>query len=272
MSLSWAGFADGGSGLASANTYRLVFSPGSTAPAACSSGTQLLLGTATSFTHTGLTNGTTYAYRVCASDAAGNPSTGATASASPTVTVSPTLTVSATTVPAGGQVTVTLTNGPGGAQDWLAFAATGAPDTSFLQSIYVGAGVTTRTWTVTVPVTGGTYEFRLFLNNGYTRAATSPTVTALPPTLTVSATTVPAGGQVTVTLTNGLGGAQDWLAFAPTGAPDSTYPQYTYVGAGVTTRTWTVTVPATGGTYEFRLFLNNGYTRAATSPTVTVSP
>ncbi len=199
------------------------------------------------------------------------------AATSPPVTVaapaSPALTVSATSVPAGGQVTVTLTNGLGGAQDWLAFAATGAANTSYLQYIYVGAGVTTRTWTVTAPATGGTYEFRLFLNNGYTRAATSPpvTVAAGSPTLTVSATTVLTGGQVTVTLTNGLGGAQDWLTFAATGAANTSYLQYIYVGAGVTTRTWTVTAPATGGTYEFRLFLNNGYTRAATSPPVTVA-
>jgi hypothetical protein len=42
------------------------------------------------------------------------------------------------------------------------------------------------------------------------------------------------------------------------------------VGSGVSTRTWTVTMPSTPGTYEFRLFLNNGYTRGATSPPVTV--
>jgi hypothetical protein len=29
-------------------------------------------------------------------------------------------------------------------------------------------------------------------------------------------------------------------------------------------------MPTTPGTYEFRLFLENGYTRAATSPPVTV--
>ena len=29
-------------------------------------------------------------------------------------------------------------------------------------------------------------------------------------------------------------------------------------------------MPSTPGTYEFRLFLNNGYTRAATSPPITV--
>jgi hypothetical protein len=60
------------------------------------------------------------------------------------------------------------------------------------------------------------------------------------------------------------------LAFAPTSAADSGYVEWTYVGSGVTTRTWTITAPTTPGTYEFRLFLNDGFTRAATSPTVTV--
>ena len=91
-----------------------------------------------------------------------------------------------------------------------------------------------------------------------------------PPTLTVNTTSVARGGSVTVTLTGGLGGATDWLAFAATSAPNTSYLQYIYVGSGVATRTWTITAPTTAGIYEFRLFLNNGYTRAATSPTVTV--
>ncbi len=281
-----------------------------------------------------------------------------------TITPPAALTVSATNVAPGGSVTATLTNGLGGSGDWLALAATSAPNTSYLQWTYVGAGVTTRTWTVTLPTTAGTYEIRLFLANGYTRAATSPAITvdasvnpppsvtaltpsrvpvgspaftltvdgsgfvtgsvvrwngadrattfigasrltaaisaadvaalgtaqvtvftpapgggtsaaltftiAPPPELTVSATSVGPGASVTVTLQNGFGGAADWLALAATAAPDSSYLQWTYVGAGLTTRMWTVTMPATPGTYEFRLFLNNGYTRAATSPAVTV--
>ncbi|HTM25229.1 MAG TPA: S8 family serine peptidase [Vicinamibacterales bacterium] len=274
------------------------------------------------------------------------------------------LSASATTVPAGTSVTATLTNGFGGSTDWLALAATGSPDSSYLLWTYVGAGVTTRTWTVTMPSTAGTYEFRLFLNNGYARVATSPAVTVTPgpnpvpalsstspvasaagagsftltvngsgfvsssivrwngadrittfvsatqlraaipatdvaaagtaqvtvfspapgggvsaalpfnvgvtPTLSVSATTAAPGSSVTVTLTNGFGGSTDWLGFASTSAPDTSYLNFVYVGAGVTTRTWTVTMPSTPGTYQFRLFPNNGYTRAATSPTVTV--
>ena len=75
---------------------------------------------------------------------------------------------------------------------------------------------------------------------------------------------------MTVTLTGGFGQAADWLAFATTSAPNNSYLQFTYVGSGVTTRTWTITAPTTAGTYELRLFLNNGFTRAATSATVTV--
>jgi subtilisin family serine protease len=278
----------------------------------------------------------------------------------------PVLAVDATTVGSGASVTVTLTNGIGGEKDWLALAATSAADRSYLKWTFVGAGITTRTWTVTMPTTGGTYEFRLFLNNGYTRAATSPPVTVDPsiypvptatslsptkaiaegpaftltvtgtgfvsassvrwngasrpttfvsstklqaaigaadiaaagstqvtvfnpgpaggtssplafpiyprPVLTISAATVDGGAQETVVLTGGLGGAKDWLALASTTAPDTSYPQWIYVGSGVTNKTWTVTMPSTPGPYEFRLFLDGGYVRAATSPVVTVRP
>jgi hypothetical protein len=197
---------------------------------------------------------------------------------SPSVSVAaaapPALTVNATSVAGSAAVTVTLTNGLGGASDWIGLAAVGSPNTSYIQWTYVGAGITSRTWTVNMPAGGGTFEFRLF-RNGYVRVATSPQVTVTPgppPTLTVSSATAPPGGSVTVTLAHGLGGATDWLALAVVGASNTSYLQWTYVGAGVTARTWTVTMPAAPGNYEFRLFLNNVYSRAATSPPVSVVP
>jgi len=191
---------------------------------------------------------------------------------------SPTLAVNTTSVAAGGQVTVTLTNGTGGPTDFLTLATSGTPNNSYWQTTSVGAGVTTRTWTVTMPQTAGTYEFRLFADTSFTRLATSPTVTVqsttppAEPVLTVSADTVTGGQQVTVTLTGGLGGSSDWLAFASTGAASNSYLFYTYVGNGVTERTWTVTTPTTGGTYEFRLFKQASFVRLATSPPITVEP
>ena len=201
-----------------------------------------------------------------------NPGAGGVSNAMPFTILRPSsLTVSATSVPAGTPVTVTLNNGKGGSTDWLALAAVGASDSSYLQWTYVGAGMATRTWTVTPPG-AGSYEFRLFLNDSFTRAATSPavTVTVFAPTLAVSGTSVDSGIPVTVTLNNGSGGSYDWLALAAVGAPDTSYIQWTYVGAGITTRPWTV-IPPGPGSYEFRFFLNNSNTRVATSPTVTVT-
>lgn len=57
-------------------------------PGSCSSVTQIYSGTGISYTHNSLTNGTTYYYRVCAYDNAGNVSTGATTSATPQAPIS----------------------------------------------------------------------------------------------------------------------------------------------------------------------------------------
>jgi hypothetical protein len=295
--------------------------------------------------------------------------TGTLTVAGQTVTVTqgagPALTLSTSTATTGSRVAVTLTNGLGGPSDWLALAPTSAPDNSNVTWAYIGAGVKTTTWTVTMPNNVGTYEVRLFLNNSYTRAATSAPITvtqganptpvlsalapnaiaagvssftfratgtgflpssvvrwngqdrpttflaantlqvsvfgadlavpgsaqvtvftpapgggssvALPfaitssPVLTVSATTALPGSTVTVTLTGGLGGATDWLALSPASAPDTNYLSYVYVGAGVLAKTWTFAMPTTPGDYQFRLFANNSYSRASTSPIVTVS-
>lgn len=81
VSLAWSSFSDAMSGLAPANTYRLVVSTAGNPGSTCSSGTEIFRGTATAFTHTDLATGTTYYYRVCAVDEAGNVSTGTTRSA-----------------------------------------------------------------------------------------------------------------------------------------------------------------------------------------------
>ena len=99
--LSWSDFSDsGGSGLKSSNTYKIVRSTGGNPPVQCTSGTQIYLGSGTSTTDTGLTNGTTYYYRACAYDNAGNISSGATAAATLPVRIT------VTTSPTGLQFTV----------------------------------------------------------------------------------------------------------------------------------------------------------------------
>ena len=190
----------------------------------------------------------------------------------------PSVALDTTAAPPSGTVMATLANGLGGDTDWLALAQVGAPDTSFLQWTYVGAGVKTRTWTINMPSTPGQYEFRLFPNNGYVRAATSPVVTvgsgnptsSTGPSVAIDSARAQPGGAVTATLINGFGGSRDWLALAAVGSPNASYLQWIYVGPGVTTRTWTIDMPATPGQYEFRFFPNDGYILTATSPAITV--
>src|SRR5215472_13107723 len=101
-----------------------------------------------------------------------------------------------------------------------------------------------------------------------------------PPSLAVSSTQARPGDPVTVTLTNGPGNPNDYLVLAPVGAADTTRSPFTYqgasvsylyVGAGVTTKTWAITLPTTLGQYEFRLYYNNTYTRLASSPALTIA-
>jgi hypothetical protein len=193
--------------------------------------------------------------------------------ASPAITVSAAMnpapavtTISPASISAGGAAFTLTVNGSGFTAasevrwDGAARSTTFVSGTQLRASIGAAdvAAVGTAQVTVFSPSPGGG-----------TSAALPFTVTP-PPVLTVSATSAAAGTAVTVTLTNSPGGLSDWLALALTSATNTSYYTFTYVGNTVTTRTWTVTMPQTPGTYEFRLFLNNNFTRVATSPTVTV--
>ena len=69
VEFSWTGFADPGTGIAE---YVLRRATGTTAPSSCTSGTEAWRGSASSATVTGLLDGTTYPWRPCAIDGAGN--------------------------------------------------------------------------------------------------------------------------------------------------------------------------------------------------------
>jgi agmatine deiminase len=134
-----------------------------------------------------------------------------------------------------------------------------------------------------MPATAGTYQFRLFANNGYTVIATSNSVTdsgSTAATLTAGPASVSGGQSVTI---NWSGVASptstDWVGLYHPG--DANSPTIDWFFADNCTKTngttalasgtCTYTMPATAGTYQFRLFANNGYTVIATSNSVTDS-
>src|SRR5205809_7382498 len=85
-------------------------------------------------------------------------------------------------------------------------------------------GLSTPTLHDSLPITPGTYNVRFFLNDSTTRLATSATITVTGtlPSVTVSATTMSAGGTVMATIANGPANVGDWVGLYATSAPNST--------------------------------------------------
>jgi len=192
-------------------------------------------------------------------------------------TTAPSVTLGATTGPAGGAVTATVANGPGTAGDWVGlYDATGtALQWQYLDGTQVkpATGVSTATVTFTLPATVGTYHARLF-NAVYLWVATSGPITTTLPTVTLGASTGPAGGLVAATVDNGPGLPGDWVGLYDA---NGTAVQWQYLNGtqtrpatGVTSARVTFTLPPAPGTYHARLF-NAAYVRVATSATISTT-
>jgi hypothetical protein len=191
------------------------------------------------------------------------------------------LSASPASVPVGGSMTAAWSSicAPTG-KDWVGLYLPGAPDASYLAWRYTtGTASSSVPFTIPATLAPGTYELRLFSNGGYTRLAVSNsfTVTAVVGctgiTLSASPASVPAGGSVTATW-DGICAptSTDWIGLYLPGAPNQPSLGWRYT-TGTASGSVPFTIPATlaPGTYELRLFSNNGYTRLGTSNTIVVT-
>ena len=180
------------------------------------------------------------------------------------------------TVNAGANITVNWTAPAGHSlADWVGLYRTGTADTAFLSYQYLSAA-NSGTMNFAAPVTPGGYEFRCFLNNGFTRVVTSNAinVSSSGSAVTVLATpsSVGPGAVVTVNWTSGaVRAANDWIGLYAQGAADTNFISFQYIGAPGNAGSKTFTMPARNGTYEFRYFLTDSYSKAGTSNAVTLS-
>ncbi|MCK6548347.1 S8 family serine peptidase [Myxococcota bacterium] len=271
VSLSWSAVTDAGSGVAS---YSLRFAE-TTAPANCDAGTELYAGTGTSYVHTGLTNGTTYGYRLCATDAAGNRSTGATTTSRPILeTDRPTGTVSINADAAFTNVTgVTLTFD--------------ADDASTVTNVCVSTASSCTAWVAytptrafTLPAGSGVKTVNVWFRDEWGNASATPASDTI--TLDVVR---PTNGTLNVVAGN-ASAVLTWSGFADSG--DSALASYRVVYAAASTAPANCTAGTTlyegtattathssatnGTTYAYRVCAIDGAGNVSTGVTGTAFP
>jgi hypothetical protein len=199
------------------------------------------------------------------------------------------MTVSPDLVGAGGAVTVTWSGlATPSARDWIALYAPGAPNTSYLEWMYVSCSKTAGSprasgscsFTVPASLPVGGYELRLLSNGTFTRLLTSNVFTvSTGVTLSASPLAIPVGGTVTATW-SGIpqASATDWIGLYVPGAASDAVIDWMYVsctqasGSPRPSGSCPFAVPNTlaPGNYHLRLFASNGYTPLGGSNSFTV--
>jgi len=187
-------------------------------------------------------------------------------------------------VAAGSTLTVTWAGiATPTATDWVVLVPLTAPDASWVAWSYT-TGAASGSLGLAIPsaVPSGTYQLRLFAQNGWQRLALSNTVT-VGPTVALTPTPVAPGGTVTVTWAGiATPTPTDWLALVPLNAPDTSFVAWVYTNGRAGDSLLFVLPPTlVAGPYDLRLFAGGGgpalgvsnvVTVTAPGPTLAVSP
>jgi phospholipase C len=184
------------------------------------------------------------------------------------------VTATPSSVASGATITVSWSGAPKGSspKDWIGMYVVGQTPGQVASTWwkYTG-GAKSGSFTLTAP-SPASYVFYYLLNDGYGIAATSNDVAVTSgggaTTLALSPATVVAGGAVSVAWSAPPGSsATDWIGLYTKGSADTAYLWWQYTGGAAAGTMHTTAQGAAGTQFEFRYFLNNGYTKAATSNT-----
>ena len=201
--------------------------------------------------------------------------------------VSAVLTASPSSITPGGTLTATWDRiAPSTSTDWIGLYQPGAANTAYIEWMYVSCSKTPGSpqssgscpFVVPASLASGVYELRLLANDSFTLLTTSNGVTIAPTTktfLTVSPSTIPAGGTLTATWQGIFSPTStDWIGLYQQGNPDFTgYIDWFYVscsktpGSSLASGSCPFVVPLSlaPGTYVLRLFSDNGFSQLSAS-------
>lgn len=253
VTLSWSAAHDT-SGI---SAYRLLVAP-DIAPS-CTDGSLIYTGAGRTFTHTGVSNGTLYGYRLCPIDGAGNLGAGSTASVRPAPELTP---------PAGS---LSINAGSASTRNAAVTLSLEASDPSGVARMCISntkacasweAFATTKPWTLRT--SQGTATVYAWFEDSYANRSKTPVqasilVDPVPPTeVSLSAATAP--GQITLTWSEGTdpsGVVAYKLVFAPGTEPPSSCDAGVLLYEGAD-RTYAHTGLVSGASYAYRLCATDG--------------
>lgn len=223
VAFSWTGFSDPGTGIAE---YVLRRATGTTAPSSCTAGTEAWRGTGSEATVTGLVDGTTYSWRLCAIDGAGNLSAGATVTARP-----------ASEYDAPTDASIVLNGGAAWTNSATLTVTTAATDPSGVSHICLSESTSCTRWVANRPTvrfsarrSNGTHTVNAWYRDAMGNVTAAPVSDTIGIDLTKpvngTATISPSGGQVevlTAGFTDALSGVGSYKLMQATGtrAPSS---------------------------------------------------
>jgi len=156
----------------------------------------------------------------------------------------------------GSTPSTVIAGGPANAMDWIGFYAEGRRTIPSSAWCYLNGtktvplnGMAGATVGCFVPDAAGRFQARLFLNNTFTKLATSNTITVQvapprrPPPAgpSVALTPNPAtiGASLSAVVNGGPANTMDWIALYPEGAADNNFIAWCYLNS-------TKTAPASG--------------------------
>ena len=165
------------------------------------------------------------------------------------------------------------------ASDWIGIYAPGSNDFAYMDWAYTNGGASgTASVTLNHPslVAGGTYEARLYANDGYTLLANSAPFILNPagPVVAVTSTQAVKGGNITAKWSGITAPTpSDWVGIYAVGSNEYAYLDWAYTNgsnAGAVSVALNHPSIVAGNTYEVRLYANDGYTLIAKTPPFTV--
>jgi parallel beta-helix repeat protein len=169
----------------------------------------------------------------------------------------PTISATPNSVYSCEQIAVSYAGAPGFENDWIAMYRSGEPDTSYITRQYLD-GNENGTVMLAAP-DPGSYDFRVFKNDSYTRLATSNIVVTRAyngTKVVASPTHVAPGGTVTVTYWGAPSSGTGMIGMYGMNRPDKFPLEKRSIG-GKNCGSMTWRLPADAGQYDFRMFYSD---------------